>query len=465
MGDPMKFKIFLTVISLITLTFIPLIKSNFGAPVTIKRWDILTWEDFQGIAKPFTGFAAGINSYIYLEFDSLKSTYYAFAGQNNQRSWRKRNIVGEDYVLNHEQYHFNISEVHARRLNTKLVSENADKVQDLLFSHRVDLLAMQDLYDNETGHGKFADRQRRWEYKIDSLMQHYEKDSVFVTEYYSGARAYFPSKPGYDEGIANNSVYKGYFIDNYDMNISMISILLENINNMEYVNISQDNYPQDSAVFLSFEERPTPYDRRIVFSGYDTMNQTKQIHHWIINKPYLYRLYIQYPRNTQDSTGYEQIAESFFNSFSIINTDDYFFSKVKDNYQLGTNTIGDEVDKSELKGQECMTHMAALPNGFYRGPMYNEIGEMLFAHDVLKHPDSLLLSNIMVIGNYMFDSGVALGDQIILIPKQHIPTKNEWVSLGYFLKEDTVDVCYKYYNQMIYIDSESDQLNNILQTF
>lgn len=452
----MKFKVFLTVISLIILTFIPLFKSNFSAPVTIKRWDALTWEDFQGIAKPFTGFSAGINSYIYLEFDSLKSKYYSFAGQNNQRSWRKRNIYDEDYVLNHEQYHFNISELHSRRLNLKLDSASNEKAYDLLYSHRAGLLAMQALYDDETGHGKYADKQRRWEYKIDSMMQQYEQDSVFMVEYYSGARVYFPVEPEYDEGIANNSAYKGYFINNYDMNISIISILLQDINKLESIEITQDNYPQDSVVILSFEERPTLYDKRIVFSGYDTTNQTKQIHHWIINKPYLYRLYINYPRNTQDSTGYEQIAESYFNSFSIINTDDYFFSKITDNYQLGTNTIGDEIDKLEIKGQECMTHMAALTNGFYRGPMYNDIGEMLFANDVLEHPDSLLLSNIMTIGSSMFDSEAMVGDQIILIPKQFIPRGNQWVSLGYFLKEDTAEVCYKFYNQMIYLDVERD---------
>ena len=108
MATHLKVKVGVSVFSLCILMLIPLLENNFYAPVTIKRWSALTWDDFQGFVPPFTGYEAAIASAVYLEYDSAKNKFHAYAAQNNMRSWAKRSRPNQEYGLGHEQYHFNI---------------------------------------------------------------------------------------------------------------------------------------------------------------------------------------------------------------------------------------------------------------------------------------------------------------------------------------------------------------------
>lgn len=451
----MKIKIILITFSISVLTFIPLMKSNFGAPVTMKKWAPLSWDDFQGVARPFSAYAAAITSYIYLDYDSINEKYMAYSAQNNQKSCVKSKLYYPEYVLNHEQYHFNISEVHARMLNKQLDSIGDQDPFELLGSHRFDLSRMQSRFDDDTDHGSRRDIERLWEYRIDSMLQHHQHDSTFTTEYYSGARAFFPVRPKAEDFIAADGAIKGFSMFKYDMFISVSATLLKERNNLDFNVLTEQTYIIDSVVIQSFEKQNSKYGDKVRVSTIDTIKNTKEIKHLFIKKPYLYQLQIEYPILDRDSTGYEQIADSFFNSFSIVNTDNHFLQKVSDNYQVNIQSLGPEIDLEEMTSGDCMTYMPSLPNGYYRGPIYNDNGDMLFAHDVIEHEDSLLLKNVMVIGNSMFDSETRNGDQILFIPKHTIPEGNQWVSIGYFLLGDTSKVCYSYYNQMIYIEYQA----------
>jgi len=166
MANFIKPKIGIAVLSLSILVLIPLLQSSFFAPVTIKRWsEKLTWQDFQGIVQPFSKYEAVISSKIYLEYDSTKSQYYAYAGQNNIRSWAKMSTPYLDYSLNHEQRHFDITELHARMLNDYIAAnpgqtEYAYRLELKLIIQ--DLRKMQNAYDGETEHGVLFDNQRRF---------------------------------------------------------------------------------------------------------------------------------------------------------------------------------------------------------------------------------------------------------------------------------------------------------------
>ena len=159
---------------MLILTSIPLLQTKFFATVTVRRWGNLSWDDFQGIPQPFSSYEAQISSAIYLEYDSALARYVAYAGQNNVKSWAKRSPnTYLDYALNHEQYHFNLTELYARRLND-YVDENPGGSL-LLYSLRlgslnIDLKRMQRQYDQETNHSLVYDKQRGWEYRIDSLV-------------------------------------------------------------------------------------------------------------------------------------------------------------------------------------------------------------------------------------------------------------------------------------------------------
>jgi hypothetical protein len=240
MANPLKVKIGIAVFAILVLILIPLFQTKFFAPVTVKRWGKVSWSDFQGIPRLFSSYEAGISSSIYLEFDSVKGRYVAYAGQNNVQSWAKRSYEQQDYLLNHEQYHFNITELHARMLD-EYIEENPDGTLDLyllrLGSINIDLEKMQNQYDNETSHSLIYDRQSRWEYEIDSLLS---LDGGWVTDYFSGARVFFPNTPDSTKGFADkNAGYRCYYLKKYGMQLAMFSYHMGNleINDMIQLNM------------------------------------------------------------------------------------------------------------------------------------------------------------------------------------------------------------------------------------
>lgn len=449
----MRLKIAIIICSLFIMALIPMVEKNFGATVVMKRWSQLSWDDFQGIRRPFSAYAAVISSNIFLEYDSISERHAAYAAQNNQLSWVMRDLYNPDYALNHEQRHFDISEIHSRMLNQQLDSlEEGDDPELLLETHRMLLNFMQSRFDNETDHGLRIDIQRSWEYKIDSMLQHYEEHNGYVTEYYSGAKTYFPSSPEYEELVNDEGLAKAYYLDKYDMRLSTTVLQRPDWSDVEFNALSKYSLPADSVVLLSFERIGSEYGQMIKATAMDTVNGHRQLSRYYFQKPNLYWLYAAYPLDRTDTAGYELIADSFFNSFSIVNTDKYFLSKIEDSYKIGVSAIGPEVGANDKAQDECIRYMYSMPYGFFRGPIYNTAGDMLLAHDVMRHEDSALSNNLLVIDSKLFMGETFERDQLILIPSQQLSSDPHWASFGYFLREDTSSVCFNYYNQMIFID-------------
>jgi hypothetical protein len=424
----------------------------------MKRWGELTWNDFLGIPKPFSAWGAVISSNIYLEYDSVRKFYSAFAAQNNQQSWVIRKLRNDDYSLNHEQYHFNISEIHARILDQRLDSSEGGDASALLASQRMRLKYMQNQYDDKTRHGLRVDMQRRLEYKIDSMLQHYSKNPSYVVENYSGAKSYFPCPPEYVEMIMNNDVIKFYHLDKYDMQLSTLIALYPNWPDVDLRQITESDFLKDLTILQAFEKSESKFGQLVKAVTLDTLRNVKQLKWYFKKDPYVYQIYGSYPLESKDTVGYELIANSFFNAFRIENTDDYFLSKVHGQYQINTSSLKPNAKIEIVAGDECMTYLTSKPYGFFRGPIYNEEGNMLFAYDAIQHEDSLLLRNIIVLDNKLFSSNPSYGDQILFVPRHQIPEDPYWASFGYFLKEDTSEVCFKYYNQMIFIDPSPSEV-------
>ncbi|MFN3446408.1 MAG: DUF922 domain-containing protein [Bacteroidia bacterium] len=77
------------------------------------------------------------------------------------------------YALNHEQMHFNITEIFARKLRMRLtklnfakVSNMQKKLQEQYDKIGAELSAYQDSYDRETEHGQNPAKQKIWNEKI-----------------------------------------------------------------------------------------------------------------------------------------------------------------------------------------------------------------------------------------------------------------------------------------------------------
>jgi hypothetical protein len=83
-----------------------------------------------------------------------------------------------DYLLNHEQRHFDIAELHARKLRKEIASfKYSSSVEDSIIRvyHEVhsEYRQFQLSYDEETEHSGNKNKQHEWDMRIDSLLNIY----------------------------------------------------------------------------------------------------------------------------------------------------------------------------------------------------------------------------------------------------------------------------------------------------
>ena len=147
-------------------------------------WDIqrkLSWEDFKGTvpidAVPAAITASGI-SYKYsanlihheviLDFE-VNAFFYP------NESWYKPKFC-DDNILAHEQLHFNITELFARKMRIKLretsFSDNVkSEIKDIYKEILKELTDLQERYDWETDFSKNRAAQSRWNERISEAFQ------------------------------------------------------------------------------------------------------------------------------------------------------------------------------------------------------------------------------------------------------------------------------------------------------
>ena len=143
---------------------------NDTSQIEYKELYQLVWEDFKG--KPdFNSINAansstGIDISTNLINDSLTIRVIAFFTPH--KSWVKEDSKKES-LLKHEQFHFNISELLARKLRKKLIGYGFTHTTiktdiGIIFEEALnDLWDKQQLYDNETNHHLISEKQLEWE--------------------------------------------------------------------------------------------------------------------------------------------------------------------------------------------------------------------------------------------------------------------------------------------------------------
>lgn len=97
----------------------------------------------------------------------------AFAIFNTQQSYMKPGLNDWQLgiVLAHEQVHFNITEYHVRILNGRLSGVKDPGAMIAAYNYQVrerDL--MQEQFDRETNHGLIDSEQKRWDEKMNKLL-------------------------------------------------------------------------------------------------------------------------------------------------------------------------------------------------------------------------------------------------------------------------------------------------------
>jgi hypothetical protein len=450
MATVLKIKLAIGTVALIVLTSLAILETNFFAATTITRWRALSWNDFAGMPRPFGSFGAAVHSSVYLEYDSSLARYVAYAGQNNIRSWVRPHMIGNDYALDHEQCHFNITELHARKLN-KYINLHPEKQKggyaSKLKSIIGDLAKMQDQYDDETDHGIIYDKQRRWEFTIDSLLT---LEKGWTTDKFSGARSYFSFIPDSSSGIGFDGLpYRVFSIEKYGMHLAMTSFQPETRTQYEET-ISRI---LDDTVSFPIRLRSFSHDTAKIFRAYFSALDSNGISKhtmWIGNGDYLCRARVSFPNDTGDTTGYFKIASSFLNSLSLVNTNDYWISRSKAVTESAPESA--PVCGGILIKRPTIFISSPQSTVFFRKPFYRSDGALLIAYHFVNRSDTEIQEDMLMLDKKKIYYCPSSSGQVFSLPPGEIPWKPFKIDVGYFLREDSAMVYYGYYHQRLSID-------------
>ena len=139
----------------------------------------LTWADYKGTAKPGTDAAASTATYLGIEynFNNKGFGYKITCSFSKTKSW---GLHKTDYILAHEQGHYDIAEIFARMLNKRMsdykfnknsFKTDLKKIYETITSEKEE---MQNSYDSETNHSIIKEKQKEWLKKIEKMLREYK---------------------------------------------------------------------------------------------------------------------------------------------------------------------------------------------------------------------------------------------------------------------------------------------------
>jgi len=146
---------------------------------TIVPWSYtrkLSWSDFQSEPQRNTDAVALTSTSLGLSYQINNSvlTYEINCTFAKNKSW---GLLKTDYILAHEQGHFDITEIYARRLNKAMqqyefnaqtYKQDINAIYESIVQEKE---ASQEAYDGETDHSRNRNVQMEWLKKIKSQLQ------------------------------------------------------------------------------------------------------------------------------------------------------------------------------------------------------------------------------------------------------------------------------------------------------
>lgn len=157
------------------------------------RWvrDGLTWEDFRALPDEKSKFDANTNAGLTFSWGVkndngvIELTYEVISYFNPYLSWVKKDS-DNDHLLKHEQVHFDITELHARKLRKKLSEVNTGSLgkDPKGFLTRIyqavekERATMQVEFDKDSRHSMNTDGEARWREFVRTELLKYEDVSI-----------------------------------------------------------------------------------------------------------------------------------------------------------------------------------------------------------------------------------------------------------------------------------------------
>lgn len=160
---------------------IPLFSSSQSKNEELLDWSAsrkLTWNDYKAKPDPESDAAATTTSYLAIEYN-ITSSSFSYKIQSRFSKTRSWGLHKTAYILSHEQGHFDIAEIFARKLHQKMSEYKFNKrtyQNDLnkIYNEILDEKEkMQNDYDKETNHSIKKERQVEWLNKIAVILKDY----------------------------------------------------------------------------------------------------------------------------------------------------------------------------------------------------------------------------------------------------------------------------------------------------
>lgn len=144
----------------------------------------LQWSDFKATTASGSGFVASTSSgigfsYSYKELNGKRDIkVVVVCNFYPQKSWYSKKDAS-DYILKHEQTHFDISELHKRifkkRIDeTNFSNEMKKELEALFHETENDRVIMQREFDDESDHSKNKEKELEWETYVAQQLEAYE---------------------------------------------------------------------------------------------------------------------------------------------------------------------------------------------------------------------------------------------------------------------------------------------------
>ncbi len=161
----------------------PTISYAQAANEELLEWNAakkLTWSDYKGSVDRSSDAAASTTTYLAIEYN-IKNSDFSYRIQSRFSKTRSWGLHKTAYILSHEQGHFDIAEVFARKLhkkmseykfNSKTYQKDLKKIYDEILEEKEEA---QNNYDGETRHSINKIKQAEWLKKIEKMLEEYEE--------------------------------------------------------------------------------------------------------------------------------------------------------------------------------------------------------------------------------------------------------------------------------------------------
>lgn len=136
----------------------------------------LTWNDFKATPVKMGSTAAMTTTHLGFSYSMVngKITYNITCWFEKERSW---GLIKNDWILKHEQGHFDIAEIFARKLNKEISQYQFNKTTfqkdlDNIYKSVMDGKdKFQQKYDDETDYSRNKTKQEDWLKKIETELK------------------------------------------------------------------------------------------------------------------------------------------------------------------------------------------------------------------------------------------------------------------------------------------------------